>query len=142
MKRQFWSGIKNRLPELAVTLIMVAIIAACNTNPAGNGNSVKLYQMEAKSILTQIYNMEQAYYQKHEMYWPNGANYTAVASQRIEELQITIPPFAKYQYSITGSCCTFTAYATSTVLDVDATVDSWTIHENGQLIVTSDDALD
>ena len=51
-----------------------------------------------------------------------------------------MPP-ARYTFSIVATANTFTCTATSGILDDDATVDTWTINEQGALLVVSDDAI-
>jgi hypothetical protein len=49
-------------------------------------------------------------------------------------------PTARYTYRITANATTFTATATSSILDDDATQDVWQIDQDGVLVCTSDDA--
>ena len=54
-------------------------------------------------------------------------------------------PAVYYSYSITGDAAGFTAVAGSksaTGLDDDPTLDVWSIDQNGNLMVTTDDAID
>jgi hypothetical protein len=49
---------------------------------------------------------------------------------------------ARYTYTITtATAAALLATATSGVLDDDATVDTWTIDDGGNLVCTSDDAV-
>jgi hypothetical protein len=47
---------------------------------------------------------------------------------------------ARYTYTLVAAANTFTATATSGILDDDGTVDTWTINDAGLLSCTSDDA--
>jgi Tfp pilus assembly protein PilE len=136
-----------------IVLFFIGILAGCDnptgTNPGSSKATVRNFgvamkQWEAKMILKQIYEMEQAYQEKHDFYWPNG--YTAYANASRPDvfatIGLTIPPYARYTYHITATYTTFMAAAASSVLDSDPTVDVWTINDLGQLIVTSDDAAD
>jgi len=49
-------------------------------------------------------------------------------------------PTARYTYRITANATTFTATATSSMLDEDATQDIWQISQEGNLVCNSDDA--
>jgi hypothetical protein len=46
---------------------------------------------------------------------------------------------ARYTYRITADATTFTATATSGILDDDAAPDIWQIDQDGDLVCTSDD---
>src|SRR5574341_2041256 len=120
-------------------LVIIVTIAGCSNPTSTNGSSSKvtarnflvvIKQWEAKQILQQIYKMEQAYREKHGLYWPNGLTACDFA---LSTIGITIPSFAKYTYCIHAGLWgfDFIATASSTVLDDDATIDSWTINDLG-----------
>jgi hypothetical protein len=52
---------------------------------------------------------------------------------------VEIGSTARYTYSLVAAQNTFTATATSGILDDDAAVDTWTIDEQGVLTCTADD---
>ena len=54
---------------------------------------------------------------------------------------VDIMSTARYSFSMVAAANTFTATATSGILDDDAAVDTWTIDQNGNLLVTSDDSV-
>ena len=139
--------------KLMIVLLFIGILAGCSnptgTNPGSSNATARKFeiaikQWEAKQILQQIYKMEQAYHEKHAMYWPTFGTVSATVSNPhgLATLAVIIPPYSRYTYTITGTYTTFAAAATSTVLDDDATVDTWMIFETGRLVVTSDDAAD
>jgi len=128
-----------------IVVVIIGILAALAI-PRFFAVSVKSKQSEAKLVLKQIYTNQRAYFQEHDTYWipgggtvANASNPTAFAPILAE---IVLP--ARYSYTIAGDRTTFTATATSGILDDDATIDQWTIDENGdlQVVVGSDDAED
>ena len=146
--RKLSSGKGTTLLKLVTALLFTTVLAGCTNsgNPTSTNNSAvtQRKQMEAKGILQQIYFMELAYHQDHDLYWPYAGPVSATAStpNELETIGITIPPFTRYTYTILGGFNTFDALATSTVLDDDATIDQWYINDVGQLLVISDDATD
>ena len=125
--------------ELMIVVVIIGILAALAI-PRFMRASTKSKQSEAKSILKQIYVMEHAYRQEKDVYYPNGATVSVIAGGAFPDIGVEIGLTSRYTYSITGAPTVFTATANSTVLDDDATADTWTMNELGQLIVTSDDA--
>jgi hypothetical protein len=101
----------------------------------------KMKQAEAKQILKEIYVMEQSYRQEKDTYFPPSGTAIFQPGNAIADLGIEIMASARYSYTITGGTNTFTATAASSILDDDATYDTWTINQNGVLTCTSDDAV-
>ena len=131
------------LIELMIVVVIIAILAMLAI-PRFFAVSVKTKQSEAKLILKQIYGNQRAYLQQHDTYWiplggtvANSSNPTAFAPILAE---IILP--ARYSYTIVGNRISFTATATSGILDDDPVIDQWTIDETGDLQVVpgADDA--
>lgn len=136
------------LIELMIVVVIIGILAALAI-PRFMRTSTKTKQSEAKQILKQIYTVERAYRQENTAYWIPPAGTVASASNRFAfaDIYVEIMATARYSYTITSSDAgfsNFTATANSGILDDDATVDQWTIDQNGNLLLTAgmDDAAD
>jgi len=133
------------LIELMIVVVIIAILAAMAI-PRFMRASVRGKQTEARLILKQIYTMQRAYRQENDTYYPGGGG-TVVGQPGgvFSALHVEIMPAVYYSYSITGDAAGFTAVAGSksaTGLDDDPTLDVWSIDQNGNLAVTTDDAID
>jgi prepilin-type N-terminal cleavage/methylation domain-containing protein len=127
------------LIELMIVVVIIGILAAMAI-PRYYTAVIKNKQSEAKLVLKQIYINQQAYRQQSTTYYiPAGAASDA-NPEAFKSIWVLITPPARYTYSIVGDATSFTATATSGILDDDAAVDTWTIDENGILICTSDDS--
>jgi type IV pilus assembly protein PilA len=126
------------LIELMIVVVIIGILAALAI-PRFMRATTKSKQSEAKQILKQIYVMEQAYRQEYDAYWGNGIIASAAAPTTMGRIGVDIGSTARYTYSLVAAANTFTATATSGVLDDDAAVDTWTMNEQGVLTCTSDD---
>jgi type IV pilus assembly protein PilA len=136
------------LIELMIVVVIIGILAALAI-PRFMRATTKSKQSEAKQILKQIYVMERAYRQEHDVYWPKPVG-TVTANAggggditSFKGLGIEIMVAGRYSYTITSTANTFTATAGSigaTGLDDDATLDTWQILQTGVLSCTSDDA--
>jgi type IV pilus assembly protein PilE len=139
MLSKFHSNQKGfTLIELMIAVVIIGILAALAI-PRFFPAATKSKQSEAKQLLKQIYLMEQAYRQEYDGYWGNGITASAAAPNTMGRIGVEIGSNARYTYSIVAATNTFTATATSGVLDDDATVDTWTMNEQGVLTCTSDD---
>jgi len=126
------------LIELMIVVVIIGTLAALAI-PRFFPAATKSKQSEAKQILKQIYVMEQVYRQEYDTYWGNGVTASAAAPATMGRIGVEIGSTARYTYSLVAATNTFTATATSGVLDDDATVDTWTMNEQGVLTCTSDD---
>ena len=128
------------LIELMIVVVIIGILAALAI-PRFMRATTKSKQSEARQVLKQIYSMERAYRQEYNAYWGNGLSASAAAPTGFSRIGVDIMAGARYTYSMVAAANTFTATATSGVLDDDATVDTWTINELGTLVVTVDDSV-
>lgn len=133
------------LIELMIVVVIIAILAAMAI-PRFMRASVRAKQTEARLILKQIYTMQRAYRQENDTYYPGGGG-TAVAQPGgvFGALHVEVMPAVYYSYSITGDPTSFLATAgtkSTTGLDDDATLDEWTMDQNGILTCVTDDSVD
>lgn len=124
------------LIELMIVVVIIGILAALAI-PRFMQATTKSKQSEAKEILKQIYTMERAYRQENNTYITGDAS-PQVAGGSFPVLGIEIMASARYSYSIVALVDVFTATATGD-LDDDATIDTWTIDNNGTLLNTVND---
>ncbi|KPK99977.1 MAG: hypothetical protein AMJ90_09075 [candidate division Zixibacteria bacterium SM23_73_2] len=124
------------LIELMIVVVIIGILAALAI-PRFMRATTKSKQSEAKQILKQVYVMERAYRQEKDTYCENGSS--ASAGGAFNTLGVEIMTNSRYTYSIVADSNSFTATATGN-LDDDATSDTWTIDEDGDLQCTSNDA--
>jgi hypothetical protein len=93
-----------------------------------------------RDLLRQIYQLETAYRSQYGQYCLDGvcANYGQNAFAPL--LDITIDSLNQYTYCMAAGPTAFTCTATAN-LDDDATIDTWTINESGDLVCTTDDFM-
>jgi prepilin-type N-terminal cleavage/methylation domain-containing protein len=131
------------LIELLIVVVIIGILAALAI-PRFFAVSTKTKQSEAKLILKQIYGNQRAYLQQHDTYWipPGGTVANAGNPSAFAPILAEIILPARYSYTIVGTRITFTATATSGILDDDPTIDQWTIDQTGdlQVVAGADDA--
>ena len=128
------------LIELMIVVVIIGILAALAI-PRFMRATTKSKQSEARQVLKQIYSMQRAYRQEYNSYWGNGTNASAAAQTGFSRIGVDIMSTARYSFTMVAAANTFTCTATSGILDDDATVDTWTIDQNGNLQVTSDDSV-
>jgi hypothetical protein len=92
-----------------------------------------------QTVMQQVYDMETAYHSQYGTYCLNGATASRI-SDGFVPLDIVIDSLDIYVYTMTAATETFICVATAD-LDDDATVDTWTINQDGELACTIDDFL-
>jgi hypothetical protein len=95
-------------------------------------------QDECGELLQQIYSMQEAYRLEYDTYCLSGATASRYDPNGFATLDIEIPPSNWHSYTMTAGQNTFICTATANI-DLDATIDTWTITQNGQLVVTIND---
>jgi len=128
------------LIELMIVVVIIGILAALAI-PRFMAATTKSKQSEVKGILKQIYTMERTYRQQYNAYWGQGTTANAAAPNAFAPIGVEVTTNALYTYTITTANATnLLVTGTCSILDDDATVDTWTINDAGLLICTSDDA--
>ena len=142
MFRKMQRGEKGfTLIELMIVVVIIGILAALAI-PRFMRATTKSKQSEARQILKQVYSMQRAYRQEYNAYWVPAGPASAVPAQQgaFARIGVDIMPNARYTFTMVAAANTFTCTATSGILDDDPAVDVWTINEQGDLQVTTDDA--
>lgn len=94
---------------------------------------------QCREILQQVYLLEDAYHGVYNSYWMDGVT-ASYENNGFYFMGIIIDSLDIYTYAITAGLDNFTCTATGN-LDDDATLDTWTINQDGELVCTSDDML-
>jgi prepilin-type N-terminal cleavage/methylation domain-containing protein len=136
-KLRFQSGFT--LIELMIVVVIIGILAAMAI-PRYSDAVTRNKQSEAKLVLKQIYVNERTYRQQGNAYYIPAGPACAATPEAFRNIWVGIMASARYTYTIVGDANSFTATATSGILDDDATVDTWTINNLGVLTCTSDDS--
>jgi prepilin-type N-terminal cleavage/methylation domain-containing protein len=128
------------LIELMVVVVIIGILAALAI-PRYGQSAIRAKQSEAKLVLKQICTMQMLYRASSltNSYWAAGAVGSSANPNAFTAIDVEIPLNALYEYTITVAGNNFEATATAE-LDGDATVDTWTIHSDGNLVCTANDA--
>ncbi len=127
------------LIELMIVVVIIGILAALAI-PRFMRSTTKAKQSEAKQLLKQVYTMQRAYRQEFDSYCLNGATASAAAPNAFAQIGVEVMSTARYTYVMTAAANTFSCVATAN-LDDDATNDVWTIDQTGNLVCTSNDAI-
>ena len=127
------------LIELMIVVVIIGILAALAI-PRFMQATTKSKQSEAKQILKQIYTMERAYRQANNTYITGDAT-PQVAGGSFPVLGVDIMTNARYSYAITAAAVNTFLFTATANLDDDATIDTWTIDQNGTLTNTIDDVV-
>ena len=131
------------LIELFVVVVIIGVLAALAI-PRFMQSTAKTKQGEAQLILKQVYEMQRAYRQETDTYYPSdGSTIVVQPGGDFGRLDVEVMASARYSYSITATRTSFVATAGSkdaSGLDDDATLDVWTIDQTGKLTCVSDDA--
>lgn len=127
------------LIELMIVVVIIGILAALAI-PRFMRSTTKAKQSEAKQLLKQIYTMQRAYRQEFNSYACNGVTASAAAPATLAVIGVDIGSTARYTFVMTATVNTFSCQATAD-LDDDATIDTWTIDQNGALTNTINDAV-
>lgn len=128
------------LIELMIVVVIIGILAALAI-PRFFQATTKTRQSEAKLILKQICTNQMLYRAANPLnqYYTSGATGSSTNQNAFAAIDVSIPANAVYSYTIVAAGNDFTATATAN-LDDDATNDVWTIHADGHLANTSNDA--
>lgn len=127
------------LIELMIVVVIIGILATIAI-PRFMKVSVKTKQSEAQAILKQIYVSQHAYRQQSvtNSYFNPGAPASKDSPNVLHPIWVDIMSTARYTYTINANGIAFTATATAN-LDDDATIDTWTIDQEGSLVCVLDD---
>jgi len=129
------------LIELMIVVVIIGILAALAI-PRFMRSTTKSKQSEAKQLLKQIYTLQHAYRQEFNFYACNAVSASATAPAAFAVIGVDVGLSARYTYTMAATATTFLCTAAATInLDDDATIDTWTINDQGTLLCTIDDSV-
>ncbi len=128
------------LIELMIVVVIIGILAALAI-PRFMRVASKAKQSEAKQLLKQVYSMQHAYFAQNDSYCLNGVTANSLAPFAYARIHVDVMLPARYSYAMVSTRTTFVCTATGN-LDTDATVDTWTMDDDGVLLNTIDDTTD
>ena len=123
------------LIELMIVVVIIGILAALAI-PRFMQATTRSKQSESKQLLKQVYTMQRTFRQANAAY--GDAAVVAAPGGTFPAIGVEIMAGAAYTYTMAAAANTFTCTATAN-LDDDATVDTWTIDQNGTLTNTIND---
>lgn len=128
--------------ELMIVVVIIGILAALAI-PKFMISTYKSRQSEAKAMLKQVYEMQRAYRQQYDDYWGEGTVGSKDAPNAFSPIGVEIPLSARYTYTINVASKPNLLITAEAQLDDDATIDAWTIDQDGvlQVIPGRDDAI-
>ncbi len=123
-----------------IVVVIIGILAALAI-PRFMRVASKSKQSEAKQLLKQVYSMQHAYFAQNDSYCLNGVRANSFAPFAYARIHVDVMLPARYSYDMVSTRTTFMCTATGN-LDTDATIDTWTIDDDGVLVNTIDDTTD
>jgi len=128
------------LIELMIVVIIVGILAAMAI-PRYGQSAIRAKQSEAKLVLKQICTNQMLFRaaSRANQYWSTGAIASASNPVAFAPIDVEIAANARYNYRVQLIGNDFEAEARAN-LDEDAFEDAWTIHSDGNLVCTQNDA--
>ncbi len=123
------------LIELMIVVVIIGILAGLAI-PKFMISTYKARQGECQGMLKQMYTMQRTYRMQNGDYWGAGVVASAAAPSTMAAIGVQIPTTALYTYTITTAAVPDLLITAVGQLDDDAVLDTWTIDENGELLVT------
>lgn len=117
------------LLEIMIVVVIIGILALVAI-PKFMGVTTRAKMVEAKTMLKQVYTLQQAYYYEHDAY---GATPAAIGFE--QSTLVTEGGTGRYRIEIEEATATsFVALATSVVdFDKDGTMNVWQVGPDGEI---------